>query len=336
MPIGCGDAPVFPGDVMVGDAEGVIVIPAHLADEIADEAVEMTAFEDFVTEQVAEGPLHPRPLSGDRRADADRLRGLAEGEGAVDSGTISTVLPEKASDSERDRVHHPSEKFGETFRRAAVRHGRTGRRQSLEPVGVERHRADRADRQNLSQELASCIHWSLHPRHRAILAPCCAAATTRDFETIYTIINDGAQAYKGVIPADRWTEPYMSRDKLRHEIADGVTFWGFEENGELAGVMGLQDVQDVTLIRHAYVRTASRNQGIGGTLLSHLRTITSRPVLIGTWADAVWAIGFYEKHGFRVVDPREKNVLLGRYWKIPDASGRDVGGARRHQPFPPA
>jgi len=140
----------------------------------------------------------------------------------------------------------------------------------------------------------------------------------RDFEAIYTIINDGAQAYKGIIPADRWAEPYMSRDKLRHEIADGIVFWGFEAEGALVGVMGLQDVQDVTLIRHAYVRTANRNQGIGGKLLSHLRTITSRPVLIGTWADAVWAIGFYEKHGYRVVDPVEKDRLLKKYWNIPD------------------
>jgi N-acetylglutamate synthase-like GNAT family acetyltransferase len=143
----------------------------------------------------------------------------------------------------------------------------------------------------------------------------CAAS---DFEQIWEIINDGAQAYKGIIPADRWTEPYMSRDKLRHEIEEGVTFWGFEDGGTLAGVMGLQDVQDVTLIRHAYVRTASRDQGIGGKLLSHLRTITSRPVLIGTWADAVWAIGFYEKHGFRVVDQQEKNQLLRKYWNVPD------------------
>ena len=96
------------------------------------------------------------------------------------------------------------------------------------------------------------------------------------------------------------------------------SFWGHEEGGELAGVMGLQDVQDVTLIRHAYVRTANRNQGIGGMLLTHLRTITDRPVLIGTWADAVWAIGFYEKHGFRVVDADEKNVLLKKYWNIPE------------------
>ena len=139
-----------------------------------------------------------------------------------------------------------------------------------------------------------------------------------DFELIWAIINDGAQAYKGVIPADRWTEPYMSREKLRHEIEDGVTFWGHEAAGELAGVMGLQDVEDVTLIRHAYVRTSSRNQGIGGKLLTHLRTITTRPVLIGTWADAVWAIGFYQKHGFRVVDQREKNQLLKTYWNIPE------------------
>lgn len=139
-----------------------------------------------------------------------------------------------------------------------------------------------------------------------------------DFESIYDIINDGAQAYKGIIPADRWTEPYMSRDKLRHEINDGVVFWGYEDAGALAGVMGLQDVQDVTLIRHAYVRTASRNHGIGGLLLSHLRTITSRPVLIGTWADAVWAIGFYEKHGFHVVDTDEKNRLLKKYWTVPE------------------
>jgi N-acetylglutamate synthase-like GNAT family acetyltransferase len=140
----------------------------------------------------------------------------------------------------------------------------------------------------------------------------------RDFDTIYAIINDGAQAYKGVIPADRWTEPYMSREKLQHEIDDGVEFWGHEHEGTLAGVMGIQQVQDVTLIRHAYVRTASRNLGVGGKLLSHLRTITSRPVLIGTWAAADWAIGFYERHGFRVVDPHEKNRLLRKYWSIPD------------------
>ena len=139
-----------------------------------------------------------------------------------------------------------------------------------------------------------------------------------DFETIYEIINDGAETYKGVIPADRLREPYMDKDELRHEIDAGVEFWGYEEAGELLGVMGIQHVLDVTLIRHAYVRTARQNKGIGGKLLLHLRTMTSRPILIGTWADASWAIRFYEKHGFRVVTVEEKNRLLKKYWSIPD------------------
>ncbi len=139
-----------------------------------------------------------------------------------------------------------------------------------------------------------------------------------DFEAIYEIINDGAEAYKGVIPADRLKEPYMDRDELRHEIEAGVEFWGYEEAGELFGVMGIQHVLDVTLIRHAYVQTARQNKGIGGKLLLHLRTMTSRPTLIGTWADASWAIRFYEKHGFRVVTVEEKKRLLKKYWSIPD------------------
>jgi len=140
----------------------------------------------------------------------------------------------------------------------------------------------------------------------------------RDFEVIWTIVNDGALAYKGTIPSDRWTEPYMSREKLQHEIDDGVVFWGFEESGELVGVMGIQQVEDVTLIRHAYVRTSSQKRGIGGRLLSHLQELASGPMLIGTWADAEWAIRFYERHGFRTVSPAEKDRLLKRYWKIPE------------------
>src|SRR5436190_20830571 len=131
----------------------------------------------------------------------------------------------------------------------------------------------------------------------------------RDFQSIYEIINDGAKAYKGVIPADRWSEPYMSHEHLQHEIAARVTFWGYEQDGTLTGVMGIQEVQDVTLIRHAYVRSSSQGKGIGGRLLAHLRQSTTRPVLIGTWADASWAIGFYEKHGFRVVGTEEKDRL---------------------------
>ena len=140
----------------------------------------------------------------------------------------------------------------------------------------------------------------------------------RDLEMIWAIINDGAQAYRGAIPEDRWTEPYMSREKLQHEIDDGVVFWGYEDAGNLLGVMGLQQVRDVTLIRHAYVRTANQKQGVGAHLLSHLRLLAKDPVLIGTWADAVWAIRFYERHGFQIVSPQEKDRLLKQYWKIPE------------------
>jgi GNAT superfamily N-acetyltransferase len=140
----------------------------------------------------------------------------------------------------------------------------------------------------------------------------------RDFEPIWSIVNDGARVYKGVIPADCWTEPYMSRDKLRAEMEHGVTFWGFEQNDTLQGVMGIQQVADVTLIRHAYVRSDSQKCGIGGLLLSHLRDLAHGPVLIGTWADATWAIRFYEKHGFHVVTPQQKQRLLKRYWNVPD------------------
>jgi N-acetylglutamate synthase-like GNAT family acetyltransferase len=140
----------------------------------------------------------------------------------------------------------------------------------------------------------------------------------RDFEPIWAIVNDGAQAYKGIIPADRWAEPYMSEEKLRHEMDDGVVFWGWEEAGTLAGVMGLQQVKDVTLIRHAYVRTGSQKQGIGGRLLSHLQGLTNGPLLVGTWADAVWAIRFYLRYGFQLVDQLEKERLLKKYWTVPD------------------
>jgi len=142
-----------------------------------------------------------------------------------------------------------------------------------------------------------------------------------DFEIVYSIINDAAEAYNGVIPEDRWKDPCMSRDELKHEIADGVVFWGYEEDDELIGVMGIQNVQDVTLIRHAYVRTARQNQGVGEKLLSKLCRQTNGPILIGTWADAVWAIRFYEKNGFRLVSPEEKDRLLKKYWLIP---GRQV------------
>lgn len=137
-----------------------------------------------------------------------------------------------------------------------------------------------------------------------------------DVEQIWTIINDGARAYKGIIPADCWTEPYMTREYLDHEIEDGVTFWGFEQDGAIQGVMGLQDVLDVTLIRHAYVRTSKRRSGSGGMLLRHLQSLANRPILVGTWADASWAIHFYEKHGFELAPAEEKDQLLRKYWNV--------------------
>ncbi len=143
----------------------------------------------------------------------------------------------------------------------------------------------------------------------------CVAA---DFEAIFQVINDAAQAYSGIIPADRWKEPYMPREELRQEMSDGVVFLGYEEDGELAGVMGTQDVQDVTLIRHAYVCTAQRNQGIGGQLLAQIMEEATHPVLIGTWAGAVWAVRFYEHRGFQMVSAQEKERLLRKYWSVPD------------------
>ena len=140
----------------------------------------------------------------------------------------------------------------------------------------------------------------------------------RDFELMWSIINDGAHAYKGVIPADCWHEPYMSRDELRAETDSGVAFWGYEENEALEGIMGIQPVEDVTLIRHAYVRTSSQKRGIGGRLLAHLQKLAHGPVLIGTWANALWAVRFYEKHGFHLVTPEQKQRLLTRYWKVTD------------------
>lgn len=142
--------------------------------------------------------------------------------------------------------------------------------------------------------------------------------TREDLAAIFAIINDAAQAYKGVIPADRWHEPYMPLEELEQEIARGVVFWGAEAGGELVGVMGIQDRGEVDLIRHAYVRTRSRRAGIGSELLRHLERLTAKPILIGTWVDALWAIRFYEKHGYRVLGRPETEALLKKYWTIPE------------------
>ena len=143
-------------------------------------------------------------------------------------------------------------------------------------------------------------------------------STPADVPAIFAIVNDAAQAYRGVIPADRWHEPYMPMAELEREIAAGVVFWVAEAEGNVLGVMGIQDVKDVTLIRHAYVRTVERRHGVGQALLKHLNGLAKRPILIGTWKAATWAIRFYEKHGFRVVSEAEKNRLLRTYWTIPD------------------
>ncbi|HDI78502.1 MAG TPA: N-acetyltransferase [Desulfobacteraceae bacterium] len=139
-----------------------------------------------------------------------------------------------------------------------------------------------------------------------------------DFDAIYSIINEAAVAYEGVIPEDCWKVPYMSKEELNHEIEEGVVFWGYEENGKLIGVMGNQPVQDVVLIRHAYVLPVEQRRGIGGKLLNILLNQIHKPVLIGTWSNAFWAIRFYEKYGFRLVPQEEKDRLLRKYWSIPD------------------
>lgn len=135
---------------------------------------------------------------------------------------------------------------------------------------------------------------------------------------IHEVINEAATAYKGVIPSDRYHEPYMTVDDLKQEISNGVDFSGYFQNGELVGVMGLQNVLDIALIRHAYVKSSKQKTGIGRDLLNHLLQKVTSPVLIGTWRDAFWAIAFYEKNGFKIVTKEQKNFLLKKYWTIPE------------------
>lgn len=141
--------------------------------------------------------------------------------------------------------------------------------------------------------------------------------TPADIAAIEAIINEAAVAYRGVIPADRWHEPYMSRSDLLAEIAAGVQFSGWENNGTLAGVMGIQRVRDATLIRHAYVRREHQHRGVGSALMNEFVARTNGALLVGTWAAATWAIRFYERHGFRLVSEEEKDRLLDTYWNIP-------------------
>ena len=135
---------------------------------------------------------------------------------------------------------------------------------------------------------------------------------------ILAIVNAAAEAYRGVIPADRWREPYMPREELDFEIAAGVEFWGYEDRRGLLGVMGIQPVRDVDLIRHAYVAPGRQRGGVGAALLEHLMRDATRRALVGTWAAAEWAIRFYRRHGFEPVSPERTAVLLQTYWAIPE------------------
>jgi len=142
-------------------------------------------------------------------------------------------------------------------------------------------------------------------------------ARKTDVPTIFAIVNHAAQRYRGVIPADCWHEPYMPREELESEIAKGVVFWVAEESGRVLGVMGIQDKGEVALVRHAYVRPDLQRKGVGTQLLRHVENLTSKRVLIGTWADATWAIDFYRRNGFTLVVGDEKDALLRKYWSIP-------------------
>jgi GNAT superfamily N-acetyltransferase len=139
-----------------------------------------------------------------------------------------------------------------------------------------------------------------------------------EFDDICAVINEAAAAYRGVIAADCWKEPYMSGEELRREAEDQVLFWGCFDGDQLLAVMGLQQVDDVALVRHAYTRPASQGTGSGTALLAHLRGLTDRPMLVGTWKAATWAVGFYRARGFRLVTPRQKDTLLRRYWTVPE------------------
>jgi N-acetylglutamate synthase-like GNAT family acetyltransferase len=139
-----------------------------------------------------------------------------------------------------------------------------------------------------------------------------------DLPRIFAVVNDAATRYRGVIPDDRWHDPYMSQDELAREIADGVVFWVADEDGQVLGVMGIQDKGAVALVRHAYVATTAQRRGVGTKLLRHVQGLTDKPVLIGTWAAASWAIDFYRRNGFSVVPEAEKERLLRTYWSIPE------------------
>jgi N-acetylglutamate synthase-like GNAT family acetyltransferase len=141
-------------------------------------------------------------------------------------------------------------------------------------------------------------------------------SVTADVTAILALVNDAAQVYRGAIPADRWHEPYMPMTELAEEIGAGVIFWLAEERGRLLGLMGIQDKGAVALVRHAYVTPGTQRTGVGTALLRHVERLADKPMLVGTWADAAWAIEFYRRNGFTVVSSSQKNALLRMYWSI--------------------
>jgi len=152
--------------------------------------------------------------------------------------------------------------------------------------------------------------------------------TDADFTATLNVVNEAAIAYRGKIPADRWKEPYMPKEELQEEIASGVQFYGYFENNTLIAVMGIQRVNNVTLIRHAYTLTSHQREGIGEKLLNHLLSLAeTQRVLIGTWETAPWAIKFYQKHSFQLLSRQETNKLLKKYWNIPERQE-----TQQHQP----
>ncbi len=144
------------------------------------------------------------------------------------------------------------------------------------------------------------------------------ASEQADLAEIFAVVNEAAQAYRGVVPIDRWHEPYMTMSELEREIAQGIIFWVAEEEGHLLGVMGIQDKGAVALVRHAYVRPTTQRKGVGTNLLRHVESLACKPVLIGTWADASWAIEFYRRNGYTVVSDSDRERLLRTYWSIPE------------------
>ena len=140
----------------------------------------------------------------------------------------------------------------------------------------------------------------------------------QDTDAAVAIVNAAAEAYRGVIPADRWHEPYMPRQELEQEIAAGGVFWVADEDGNVLGVMGMQDKGEVALVRHAYVAPGLQKKGVGSQLLRHVEALATKPILIGTWASASWAIEFYRRNGYSMVTPAQKDTLLRRYWSIPE------------------